>query len=350
MSTNLIIVRSGDDRYGGISRGAGSAQTLTLSDVEQVRERARNLQAVSPYISVNAQIVNANNNWSTQVVGVSADFLVIRDWGLSQGAFFTAKDSQNRAKVAVIGSTIRDNVFPDQDPIGQTIRVNSTPFKVIGVLETKGQSAMGSDQDDTIFAPAETVAFRMKGDHYVQRMYVSANTQEEVPAAQAEITELLRQIHRLKDGAPDDFSLRTQTEINDMASATTETLTLLLGAIAGVSLLVGGIGIMNIMLVSVTERTREIGIRIAIGARGVDVMSQFLVEAIVLSILGGLLGVAFSGALCFALMKVWNIPAVMSTPVILLSLAVSGGIGIFFGMYPARKAANLDPIEALRRE
>ena len=350
MGTNLIMVRGGANFFGGVSRGAGSRDVLTLKDEEAIRTQATHVMAVSGIANVNGQVIGAGKNWYTQVQGVSTEYLIIRSWPLEDGAFFTERDIKARTKVAVIGATVAENLFEGQSPLGQSLRIRNVPFKVVGVLGKKGQNSFGQDQDDVILIPVTTRVYRLKGDQYLNMIYVSSNSVEEMAAANVELEEILRRSHKLIEGQENDFNLRTQTELTDMFSSTTKALTMLLGAIAGVSLIVGGVGIMNIMLVSVTERTREIGIRVAVGARSLDVMVQFLIEAIVLSFVGGLIGVGIAWGVCALLAANWGMTAIIQPGIVILSLAVSGCIGVFFGLYPARKAARLDPIDALRHE
>ena len=350
MGTNLIMVRGGANFFGGVSRGAGSRDVLTLEDEAAIREQAQHVMAVSAIANVSGQVIGGGKNWFTQTQGVSIDYLTIRSWPLEEGSFFTERDIRARTKVAVLGATVAENLFEGQSALGQNVRIRNVPFKVIGVLEKKGQNSFGQDQDDIIMIPVTTAVYRLKGDRYVNMIYVSANSLDEMAAANEELEEILRRSHRLVEGQENDFNLRTQTELTDMFSSTTKALTLLLGAIAGVSLIVGGVGIMNIMLVSVTERTREIGIRVAVGARSLDVLVQFLIEAVVLSVAGGLIGVAIAWGVCRLLTANWGMTAVIEPGIVVLSLVVSGCIGIFFGLYPARKAALLDPIDALRHE
>jgi putative ABC transport system permease protein len=349
LGTNLLMVRPGASQFGGISRGAGSENRLTLSDAEKIAE-GHYIDAVSPMVRVEAQVIGGGNNWSTSIEGVSVEYLKIRDWKLASGAFFEDKDIRAKKKVAVLGKTVADELFPEQSPIGEKIRIQSTPFTVIGVLTEKGQSSFGRDADDVILAPSTTVLYRLKGGQYIDMIYVSAVSPELMDAAEEEITQILRTTHRIKSGEDDDFSIRNQTEIIEMASSTFETLTLLLGAIAAVSLLVGGIGIMNIMLVSVTERTREIGIRLSVGARSSDILIQFLIEAIVLSLSGGFIGIILAFAVTFLLSNFAGMSTVINPMTVLMAFAFAAAVGIFFGFYPARKAANLNPIDALRYE
>ena len=349
LGTNLIMVRAGSSSAGGISRGAGSMNSLSLADADKLAEEASLLRGVSPEVQVGVQVIGGGSNWNTQIVGVSPDYPEIRAWELASGSFFTEREVKSRSKVAVLGQEVAEALFPDQDPVGQEIRVRNTPFRVIGVLEEKGQSMMGS-QDDVILAPSTTVLYRLSGAQHIRQIAASAVSEEQMAAAQEEIAEILRRAHKLRAGEEDDFSMRTQTEITDMATGVTETLTLLLGAIAAVSLLVGGIGIMNIMLVSVTERTREIGLRLAVGARGRDVLTQFLVEAVVLSLIGGLIGILAALGITFALTEFFQVNTVVDPAIVLLASAFSAAVGVFFGLYPARKAAALNPIDALRYE
>ncbi len=297
-----------------------------------------------------SQVIAGNQNWSTQIQGTDVDFQQIRSWPTKYGAFFTAQDVSSAAKVAVLGTVVADTLFgPDVDPTGEIIRVRNQPFKVIGVMISKGQGAFGQDQDDTIFAPYTTVQKKLQGIQHINNITVSAETPDTAPVAPA-IGEALRLRHKLVAGEPDDFTVRTQEEIASLRTETTRTMTVLLAAIAGVSLVVGGIGIMNIMLVSVTERTREIGLRMAIGARGSDVLLQFLVEAIVISLFGGLIGIALGFALSLGIERFAAWPTSIPADWIAIAFGVAAATGVFFGFYPARKAARLDPIEALRFE
>jgi len=349
LGTNLIMVRSGAERSGGVSRGSGSQKSLTLNDVEKLQKEATLLAHVSPMVRVNAQVIGGGNNWSTSITGVGATYLTIKDWPLSSGVFFTEQDEKALRKIAVLGADVAEELFPNQDAVGQQIRIRNVPFKVVGVLESKGSSSMGS-QDDLVMVPTTTALYRLSGDRYIDSIESSAVSMEQMDAAQEEMTTLLRQSHRLRDGEADDFYIRTQSDLVSRASSMTTTLTLLLGAIAGVSLIVGGIGVMNIMLVSVTERTREIGIRLAIGGRGRDILTQFMVEAVVLSALGGTMGIAFGIGVADLIDRFSGLTTVVNTTVILFAFGFSGAVGVFFGFYPARKAAALNPIDALRYE
>jgi len=350
MGTNLLMVFPSSSKQGGVSRGAGSFNKMKITDCEAIKESAEHVQYVSASVREGGQIIGGTGNWSTTVEGVSEDFLGIKSWELSSGEFFTAKDVKYKKKVAVLGQTIVDELFADIDPVGQRIRINSTPFTVVGVLKEKGEDSRGTDQDDTILAPATTVLTRLKGKDKINMIYVSATSTDDMEIAQTEVEDILRTEHKIDFEEEDDFQVRSQTEIIEMASETSQTLTLLLGAIAGVSLIVGGIGIMNIMLVSVTERTREIGIRLSIGARSRDVLTQFLAEAITLSLIGGLIGILLAFGISLFMNKFTSIYTVIDPAIVMLSMAFSAAVGIFFGYYPARKAANLNPIDALRYE
>jgi putative ABC transport system permease protein len=350
LGTNLLIIHSGSSQSAGVRGGSDSLETLTMDDVARLREDASLLQGVSPVIRVREQVIAGRRNWNTSVSGVAPEYLEVANFGMAEGAFFTEREVKTRAKVAVLGKTVADEIFPGQDPVGAQFRIRNVPFTVIGVLAAKGQTAMGSDQDDVILAPSTTVLYRLSDGKTVNAIMASAATADGMAEAKQQIGTLLRQSHRLQPGQEDDFHLRDQTEINAMATRVTGTMTLLLSSIAGVSLLVGGIGIMNIMLVSVTERTREIGIRMAIGARPGDVLVQFLVEAVILSVMGGTLGILGGVGTASILGALMGTSIVISPTVILGSVAFTGAVGVFFGFYPARKAANLNPIEALRYE
>jgi putative ABC transport system permease protein len=350
LGSNLIVVFPGSSTSGGVRMGAGSINRFTLEDVKKIQDEATDIKAVTPIVRTGGQVIGGVGNWNTQIQGVATNYLQIRDWPLSSGDFFTEKDMISRAKVAVLGQTVVKQLFPNEDPIGQQIRIRNVPFKVIGVLAAKGQSAMGQDQDDIILAPATTVLDRLVGGIYISFIMASANSASDINKAQAELTKIMREAHHLYPGQDDDFTVRNQAEITEAATQTSKILTILLGSVAGVSLIVGGIGIMNIMLVSVTERTREIGIRLSVGARTSDVLIQFLTEAIVLSLAGGIIGVLLSFGVVFVLNNYSGMMAVINPEIIFIAVTFSGVIGIFFGFYPARKAANLNPIDALRYE
>jgi putative ABC transport system permease protein len=350
LGTNLLMVRSGSAQVGGARGGAGSLETLTMDDVVSLRQEATLLQGVSPEIRITAQVIASGYNWNTSITGVDPDYLEIRNYQLQSGNPFGEREVRNRSKVALLGATVASELFPGEDPIGAAIRIRNVPFKVIGVLTAKGQSAFGTDQDDIILAPSTTVLYRLGDGKTVRSIVASAATPETMEAAKDEISVIMRQTHRIPAGGLDDFNIRDQTEINQMATRVTGTLTLLLSAIAAVSLLVGGIGIMNIMLVSVTERTREIGIRLAIGARPLDILAQFLVEAAILSLLGGLIGIACGLGAAWGFGALLGISVVINPLIISVAVLFTGAVGIFFGFYPARKAANLNPIDALRYE
>ena len=351
MGTNMIFVMPGQQRRGGVMMGNTNTKTLTLKDIEALRKEAKNITEVSPQVSTSGQAVNGNNNWPTTIYGVDASYLEIRKYELEDGRVFNDKEIKSLAKVCIVGQTVVEVVFNDNiDPIGQTIRFGGIPLKVIGVLKEKGQNGMGQDQDDMILAPYTSVQRRMLAITHIQSIYASAVSEEQSEAAIEEMETILRQQHKLKEGDEDDFQVRSQAEMVEMVSSVTDMLTLLLGAVAGISLLVGGIGIMNIMFVSVTERTKEIGLRMSVGGRGFDILMQFLIEAVMLSILGGIIGIIFGTALSYLASFALNMPFVIDTQAVALSFLVCSVIGIFFGWYPARKAANLDPIDAIRHE
>ena len=350
LGTNLIMIRSASNSAGGVRRGFGSSRTLLLKDEHTIREQCDLVMAVSGIVNVNGQIIGGGSNWSSSVMGVSPDYTTIKSWELDEGTFFTERDIRAKTKVAVVGTSIRDNLFGGGDVIGQSIRIQSVPFKIIGLLKSKGSTG-SQDQDDVVLVPLTTAAFRLRGDSkYVSQIYVSATSMDMLDAAQEEVSQTLRMAHKLIDGEDDDFNLTTQTELTEAFTSSTEPMTTLLAWIAAISLFVGGIGVMNIMLVSVTERTREIGIRVAVGARGFDVMMQFLIEAVVLSLFGGLTGIAMSFGVCRVLTDFAGMTTIIQTDIIFISLGVSGLIGIFFGLFPAKKASELDPIDALRHE
>ena len=350
LGANMLIIFPGASRMGGVSRGAGTENQFTFDDATMLSEQSTLCSAVSPLVQSGAQVIGGGNNWNTRILGVGVDYLNIRAWDLKDGLFVTERDIRAKSKVAVLGKTVAEELFPGQDPIGQRIRIQNTPFQVIGVLTERGQDPHGRDEDDVILAPVTTVLYRLKGGQYIDMMMASAISTERIAEAEEELTELLRQAHKLNPGEDDDFRIRSQSEIIERASETSRIMTVLLGSIAAVSLIVGGIGIMNIMLVSVTERTREIGIRLAIGARGSDVLIQFLMEAIVLSLTGGIIGILVALGVSAALDSIWRITTAVDPAVVLLSFGFAGVVGVFFGFYPARKAAGLNPIDALRHE
>ena len=350
LGTNMIVITPGSSSQGGVSRGAGSFNRLTVEDADRLRRESLSLSAVSPVVAAPAQAVGGAGNWRTLVQGVATDYALIRDWGVETGAFFSQEDVRSRRKVAVLGHTVATALFPGSDPVGQTVRLRNVPFRVIGVLTEKGQNAQGSDQDDVVLAPYTTVRNRLAGRMFIAQILASASSPEDIDAAQKEAALILREAHALSEWEEDDFTVRNQTEIAAAAEKTTEVMTLLLASIASISLLVGGIGIMNILLVSVTERTREIGLRLALGARGSDVLVQFLVESLVMCAIGGFLGIGVGLAGSEVLGAVTGWSTVVSPQAVALALGFSAAVGLFFGFYPARKAAALDPIEALRYE
>ena len=350
LGTNLLIAFPSSGSSGGVHFGAGTLNRFTFDDVDKLRKEATLLQAVSPVVRSGAQVIGGGTNWSTAIYGVTPDYFTIRNWEIDKGDFFTDRDVATNKKVALLGATVANQLFPDQDPVGQSIRIRNIPFTVIGVLKAKGQSGMGQDQDDIILAPATTVLYRLKGGRWVDMINASAVSTNEMDSAMTQMTQVLRAAHRIPEGEDNDFTIRSQAEITEAVTATTETMTLLLGSIAAVSLVVGGIGIMNIMLVSVTERTREIGIRLSVGARESDILFQFLTEAVVLSLAGGLIGILLSALVVAGLGRFTQLHPIISPQIITISVLFAGAVGVFFGFYPARKAAALNPIDALRHE
>ena len=353
MGSNMINIRpSSNQTVGGGARiGASGLQTLKIEDVNAIRDQANFITAVSPAVQANGQAINGALNWPTTMQGVSQEFLGIRDWKLQSGVMFTDNDVKTAAKVCLIGQTVKTNIFSSgEDPVGKVIRFNKIPFKIIGVLSPKGENTFGQDQDDIILAPFTTVQKRILAITYVQTIYASAVDEKSSDTATREITAILRKDHKLKPTDDDDFTIRTQAELITTISSTSQLLTVLLAAIAGISLVVGGIGIMNIMYVSVKERTKEIGLRMSVGARGIDILLQFLVEAILISLTGGVIGVGLGIAASNLVSYFLSWPTLVSQSSIVLSFMVCAVTGVFFGYYPARNASRLDPIEALRYE
>jgi putative ABC transport system permease protein len=350
LGTNMLVVSPGASNLGGVNQGAGTFNRLTLADALKVEREATLINAVSPVITTRAQALANGNNWRAQINGVSTGYQVIRDWQAESGAWFTENDVRTNRKVALLGKTVANALYPDSDPVGQRIQLRGVPFDVIGVLSVKGQTASGADQDDVILIPYTTANTRLSGRNFIPQILVSTSSPADIGPAQLEVRDILRESHGLGFADDDDFTVRNQNELAEAAEGTTEVMSLLLAAIASISLIVGGIGIMNIMLVSVTERTREIGIRMAIGARGKDVLTQFLIESIVMSLLGGLVGllVGVGGATVLGSVMGWNTE--ISVLTVVVAVGFSAAVGVFFGFYPARKAAALNPIEALRYE
>jgi putative ABC transport system permease protein len=350
LGQNVLIVLSGNVNRGGFSMGFGSAGTLTQGDFDAVRREVSGVAGASPEVRSNAQLAYGNQNINTQVMGVGEDYVSVRSWQISSGENFTEVDVRNANKVCLIGKTTSETLFGDGDPVGQIIRIKSAPFVVVGALAPKGVAMMGNDQDDIVLVPYTSAMKRLSGATSFRSFVVQAASADVVPGVQEEITNILRQRHRIGEDKDDDFLIRSQQEIAETATETSKVMTILLGAIAGISLLVGGIGIMNIMLVSVTERTREIGVRLAVGARSNDILLQFLTEAVALSIFGGAIGLALGMLSSELVTRYLGWPTLVSNNWIFISFLASVAIGIFFGFYPARKAAQLDPIDALRYE
>ena len=357
MGSNMIMISPGADMRGGVRQDASSMETLKQADYQSIKEDCNYISAISPTVNSSGQWIYGNNNTQSSIYGVNQDYLSIRQLKVADGEMFTDTDIKAAAKVCILGQTVVDYLFPDgSDPIGKVVRFNSIPFRVIGVLQKKGYNSMGMDQDDLVLAPYTTVMKRILAQTYLGGIVCSAITEEASQPAQDQISEILRHNHKLKDATEtteadeDDFNIRSQEEISSMMNSTMSTITILLGSVAGISLLVGGIGIMNIMYVSVTERTREIGLRMSVGARGIDILNQFLIEAILLSVTGGIIGVILGVSLSLSLNAFLHIATQIEPWSIIMSFAVCTFTGVFFGWYPAKKAAKLDPIEAIRYE
>ncbi len=350
MGTNVVFIAAGSGRPGGIRVGYGGVKTLTIDDMKAILREIPLIKEAAPSVNSRRQVIYGNQNWSTSVTGTTPNFFEIRNWSIQAGSVFSDEEVDLAANVCVIGTTVARNLFLDENPVGKTMRIGNLPFRVDGVLESKGQNVIGQDQDDAIYAPYTTVQRKISGITWVQFINASAISPVASVAAVNPITSLLRERHRIRPGDDDDFFVRTQSEVANLMNQTQSVMTLLLGGIASVSLLVGGIGIMNIMLVSVTERTREIGVRMAVGATERDVQRQFLVEAVTLSMMGGAIGIFFGlvGSALISNFLSW--PTLVSIKAIVTAAIFSAAVGIFFGYYPARKAAQLDPIEALRYE
>ena len=351
MGSNMIMIHPGADVRGGVRQDASAMETLKLQDYEDIVDETRFVSAVSPSVNSSGQAIYGANNAPTTVYGISPDYLEIRRYKVEDGDMFTEQDIQTAAKVCVVGKTVVDNLFPDgSNPVGKVIRFQKLPFRIVGVLESKGYNSMGMDQDDLILAPYTTIQKKVLAITHLQGITCSALKEEYTDQAIDEISEILRRNHKLKESDDDDFTIRSQQELSTMLTSTTDMMTVLLAAVAGISLLVGGIGIMNIMYVSVTERTREIGLRMSIGAKGIDILAQFLIESILISVTGGLIGVVFGVGAALVVNGVAHFPIYIQPWSVILSFAVCTVTGVFFGWYPAKKAAQLDPIEAIRYE
>ncbi|MBS5582265.1 MAG: ABC transporter permease [Megasphaera sp.] len=350
LGSNMLIVTPGSANKGGVRSAAGSSQKLKLDDAEAIKKKIKNIDYVSPTVNSSYQIVYGNENWNSSVYGVTPEYLKIRSLSVTSGSFITASDINSRNRVAVIGSTVASNLFDTTNPVGKNIRIGNQPFRVIGVLESKGQSSMGNDQDDVVIIPLTTAQERLMGITYIRSINIQVSDSSKMDLVQEQVESLLRQRHRIRTGQDDDFTVRNLTSLLETVNNTTTMLTLFLGSIAAISLLVGGLGIMNIMMVSVTERTREIGIRKALGATFKDIMLQFLIEAVIIGVVGGVLGILFGVESALLVSKVSTFTTYITVFPIVISFSFSVGIGLFFGLYPARKAARLDPIEALRYE
>ncbi|MDR2804149.1 MAG: ABC transporter permease [Dysgonamonadaceae bacterium] len=351
MGTNLIMVMRTSQRQGGVNIGSANVQTLTAKDVDAIRSQAKYVSAASPLVNASGQWINGSNNWPGSLQGGNSELIAIRKYKIASGTNFTESDVRSSAKVCIVGKTVVDNLFPNgQNPLGQTIRFNKIPFKIIGVLESKGQNQMGQDQDDVVIVPYTTVQKRILAITYIHMIMASASSEETADRATQEIESILQTSHKLKPGQNNDFDVRTQKEMLDMMNSVTGFLTVLLAAIASISLLVGGIGIMNIMYVTVTERIKEIGLRMSIGAKNKDILLQFLCESIILSLIGGVIGILLGLLLSYAASKGLSWPFIISIPSVGISFLVCAATGVFFGWYPAKKASSLDPINALRYE
>ena len=349
--SNLVIVTAGSGGFGPVRQGQGAVTTLVPADAEAIRAELSGIRYLSPGVNLRAQVVAERGNWNTQVQGAGDELAALRAWPVEFGSFFSSQDVVRAARVAVLGSVVRDQLFgPGTDPTGAVVRIRNQPFRVLGVLTRKGQAAMGQDQDDAVIVPFTTVQKRLLGVTHVQNITISADDATALGTLSAQMTELLRGRHKIGPGEDDDFMVRTLEEMASVLTSTTTTMTWLLAAVAAVSLIVGGIGIMNIMLVSVTERTREIGLRLSVGARDVDVLLQFLVEAIVLSAVGGAIGIAVGVTASYVVGQTMNWSTPVTSDAVLLAFGFAAGVGVFFGFYPARKAAGLNPIDALRYE
>ena len=351
MGSNMIMIQPGGDIRGGVRQEASSMETLKLEDYQNIVDETRYVAAVSPSVNSSGQVIYGANNAPTTIYGISPDYMEIRRYKVEDGEMFSDQDIAVAAKVCVVGKTVVDNLFPGgENPVGKVIRFQKLPFKIVGVLESKGYNSMGMDQDDLILAPYTTIQKKVLAITHLQGITCSALKEEYTDQAIDEITEILRRNHKLKESDDDDFTIRSQQELSSMLTSTTDMMTVLLAAVAGISLLVGGIGLMNIMYVSVTERTREIGLRMSIGAKGIDILSQFLIESILISVTGGLIGVIFGVGSAIIVNQVAHFPIFIQPWSVLLSFIVCTATGIFFGWYPAKKAAQLDPIEAIRYE
>ncbi len=357
MGSNMIMINPGADRRGGVQQDASSMETLKLTDYQAIKDECKYIKAISPIVSSSGQFIYGNQNTPSSITGANQDYLEIRQVEVADGEMFTLADIKSSAKVCLLGRTVADNLFPDgSDPIGKIVRFGTIPFRVIGVMKKKGYNTMGMDQDDYVLAPYTSVMKRILAQDYLSQIIASAVTEGVTEQATAEMTSILRRTHKLKDatdtteGDSDDFNIRSQEELSSMMNSTTNMLTILLGCVAGISLIVGGIGIMNIMYVSVTERTREIGLRMSVGARGIDILNQFLIEAILLSVTGGIIGVLLGVSAAYGIKIAAHWPIEIQPWTIVMSFAVCTFTGVFFGWYPAKKAAQLDPIEAIRYE